>query len=585
MLRSAITTVSLLLLTCVAIADGAPEHNARAQTESYIVQADSLEAAVSAVTKVGGEITHRLGIINAVGAELSAVQYGKLATDKRVRVQKDRQAGVSAVSLQPVTMTLRRSAPVKGSGPSTFYPSLVGASMMHQKGATGEGVTVAVVDTGYFDTRYLERKSDGNVRVVAQYDALQDRTAGQTALAVDNAVGVAQDQNGHGSHVISVIANSERDKDGNYMGVAPGVSLVSVKAFDRYGNGSYLDVIRGLDWLYNVRKQYDIRVVNLSFSAEPQSHYWDDPINQAVMKLWQAGLVVVASAGNKGPDPMTIGVPGNVPYVITVGAMTDEGTPYFGEDDRLATFSSAGPTVEGFVKPDVVAPGGNVIGLMNNGAHQITIDHPEFMFSHGDSDDYFTMSGTSQSAAVVSGVVALLLDLFPTLTNDEIKCRLVSGALPALDDDGNLAYSVFQQGAGLVHAYSAAKQSSDDCANVGMDIAADLAGKVHYGGRANVDEGGNYYVMDLDGYLWTDGKLATGGYLWTDGYIWTDGYMWTDSYLWTDGSVGANGYMWTDGYIWTDAYMWTDGYMWTDSYLWTDRATQSAGINDWVDPE
>ena len=70
------------------------------------------------------------------------------------------------------------------------------------------------------------------------------------------------------------------------------------------------------------RSRYDIRVVNLSFSAPPQSHYWDDPLNQAVMAAWQAGIVVVASAGNRGPDPLTIGVPGNVPYIITVGAMS-----------------------------------------------------------------------------------------------------------------------------------------------------------------------------------------------------------------------------------------------------------------------
>ena len=88
-------------------------------------------------------------------------------------------------------------------------------------------------------------------------------------------------------------------------------------------------------------------MLNLSFSATPQSHYWDDPLNQAVMAAWQAGIVVVASAGNSGPDPMTVGVPGNVPYIITVGAMTDNYTPYEPADDRLASFSSAGPTFEG----------------------------------------------------------------------------------------------------------------------------------------------------------------------------------------------------------------------------------------------
>ena len=131
-----------------------------------------------------------------------------------------------------------------------------------------------------------------------------------------------------------------------------------MKTFDKNGVGSYADVIRGLDWILSKKDEFNIRVLNLSFSAHGPSHYWDDPINQAVMRLWQAGVVVVASAGNKGPDAMKIGVPGNNPYVITVGAMTDNYTPTDPSDDYLASFSAAGPTVEGFVKPDIVAPGG-----------------------------------------------------------------------------------------------------------------------------------------------------------------------------------------------------------------------------------
>ena len=134
-------------------------------------------------------------------------------------------------------------------------------------------------------------------------------------------------------------------RDGLYNGVAPDASLVVVKAFDRDGAGSYMDVIRGIDWVVPNKDAYDIRVLNLSFSAPPQSYYWDDPLNQAVMRAWEAGIVVVASAGNTGPDPMTVGVPGNVPYVITVGAMTDNYTPDDGTDDVLAAFSAAGPTV------------------------------------------------------------------------------------------------------------------------------------------------------------------------------------------------------------------------------------------------
>ena len=121
-----------------------------------------------------------------------------------------------------------------------------------------------------------------------------------------------------------------------------------------------------MSWVVRNAKTYNIRVLNLSFAAPPRSYYWEDPLNQAVMKAWQAGIVVVASAGNTGPKPMTIGVPGNVPYVITVGAMTDRDTPSKGSDDELASFSSTGPTYEGFVKPEIVAPGGHVMATMKN---------------------------------------------------------------------------------------------------------------------------------------------------------------------------------------------------------------------------
>lgn len=126
-------------------------------------------------------------------------------------------------------------------------------------------------------------------------------------------------------------------------GIAPGADLVFVKAFDERGRGSYLNVLAGLDWLLENHERYDIRELNLSFTAPARSHCWDDPINQAVMRPWEAGVTVVASAGNEGPEAMAISVPGNNPQVITVGALTDSYTDD-PSDDRMANCSSAGPT-------------------------------------------------------------------------------------------------------------------------------------------------------------------------------------------------------------------------------------------------
>ena len=119
------------------------------------------------------------------------------------------------------------------------------------------------------------------------------------------------------------IANSETAANGKYNGIAPGADLVSITAFDRYGAATYLSIIQGVQFAVENKDRYGIRVLNCSFSAPARSHYWDDPLNQAIMAAWNAGIVVVTSAGNNGPDPMSVGVPGNVPYIITVGAMSD----------------------------------------------------------------------------------------------------------------------------------------------------------------------------------------------------------------------------------------------------------------------
>jgi serine protease AprX len=179
--------------------------------------------------------------------------------------------------------------------------------------------------------------------------------------------------------------------------------LISVKAFNGTGTATYTDVLNGLNWIYNNRTTYGaIRVVNMSFGAAPTSFYWNDPIDQAVMKLWQAGIVVVTSAGNFGPAAQTIAVPGNTPYVITVGAMTDNFTPNDPTDDGVTSFSSAGPTYEGFVKPDIVAPGGHLAAFMDKSLQLLPSHYPQYGSSN---PNLFIMSGTSQAAAVTTGVV------------------------------------------------------------------------------------------------------------------------------------------------------------------------------------
>ena len=403
--------ISLFTLLVMAVVVGIVvliDSPAEDPTTSVIVQAADLETAAEAVRSAGGEITHELGVIRAVGAVLTKSQVEGLQEVPGVRIHENRSVKVAG---KP------------GSVVDTVIPRAVVADELHWEGITGAGVTVAVLDTGVWDYPPFTKDTSSVDRLLAQYDAIGD-------LLVSEGDPLTTDTYGHGSHVASIVVSNidVGKKTPVYNGVAPDAGLVTVKAFDDNGMGTYADVIRGIDWVVRNKDAYGIRVLNCSFSATPQSHYWVDPMNQAVMAAWQAGIVVVASAGNTGPEPMTIGVPGNVPYVITVGAITDNYTPYDEGDDSLASFSAAGPTVEGFVKPDVVAPGGHVYGLMAKDM-ALPVAYPEFF----DEGQYFQMSGTSQAAAVVSGVVALMLQIDPGLTPDDVKCRLMSTARPRAD--------------------------------------------------------------------------------------------------------------------------------------------------------
>jgi serine protease AprX len=397
-----------LLMSLLAL--GAPaargEHRQAGSTlpaTRVIVQARDVDAAAAAVVSVGGVVTHRLGIINAVGASLDGVQIERLRRSPALlRIHRDRELGLSGESGRP-----------------SVAPALVGADTLHAAGVTGRGVTIAFIDTGFWPSEGVLTDTTNTSRILAGYNAIKD-VAGVSAV---------QDDNGHGTHVLSVAASSNYANNlvgpPSYNGIAPDARVVVVKAFDDNGWGSYASVIRGIEWVVANKDTYGIRVLNCSFGAPPRSHYWEDPLNQAIMRAWQAGITVVVSAGNTGPGAQTIRAPGNVPYVITVGAITDNYTPTNPLDDRLASFSSAGPTYDRFIKPDLVAPGGHILGLMDKKSI-LPREHKQYVDK--ENSKYFTMSGTSQSAAVVSGSVALLLQAHPELGPDDVKCRLTSTA-------------------------------------------------------------------------------------------------------------------------------------------------------------
>ena len=534
--------------------------------QSWIVMGHQADAVAAAVEQSGGNVTHRLAIIGGVAARLTPSQVATLqASDAVSRVWQDQPVHMAASPVDPYGLADIHPPQAKANNTYTHYPAQTGAGILHAFGVDGSGVTVAVVDTGFWAVNGLTRNADNQKRVLAQYDAFTDQVVSRDSK------GVTTDENGHGTHISGIIADSSKAY-GFYRGVAPGVDLVSVRAFDADGVSTYSDVIRGLDWVVANKDALNVRVMNLSFGAAPQSFYFDDPLNKAVMRAWSEGIVVVTSAGNGGPDPFTISAPGNVPYIITVGAVTDSYTPYSFSDDKLTSFSAAGPTAAGWVKPDLVSYGGHVLATL---APDTTIGttHPDWAVA----PRFHRLSGTSQASAVTSGVAALLIQSDPSLTPDDVKCRLMSSAMVALDAAGGDAYNPLQQGSGLVNAVTAVLSDASGCANVGLDIKADLAGTQHWGGPVRMDEDGNLYIQ-IDGqshFLWDGSYTPIDGVTFAtfDPWViegrdpWTDVDPLVDFDPWViEGSPNPEFDPWVIEYRWLEFDPWVIENTWIESY-------------------
>ncbi|PKH86330.1 S8 family peptidase [Colwellia sp. Bg11-28] len=531
------------------------------KTQSYIISSADYLLLKEKIQALNLVPSHELAIINAVAVDLNQSQLSHLQKNLTITVTKNHSVELSG----------GKAWGKRKWQPKSVVNDLIDASPAHAARNFGDGVTIGFLDTGLDQ---LEGTSNGLGLSTDLYG--RDKFWGTYDAINNNLSNYSNEESGHGTHVASIAGNADYDVYGKVYGVAPNASLVGIKAFDAEGKATYADVIRGIEWALQVKDQINLRVLNMSFSGPARSYYWEDPLNKAVMKAWQAGIVVVASAGNSGPDPMTIGVPGNVPYIITVGAMTDNFTESDPNDDKLATFSAAGPTFEGFVKPEIVAPGGHLSGLMAYDS-QIVQEHPEFH----DGGRYFEMSGTSQAAGVVSGVVALMLTQDPALTPDQVKCRLMDSAHAAFNNNGELAYSVFQQGSGLVNVADALTSTASACANQALDIAQDLEGNEHFFGPSNINEDGNFYVEGLgDEYVWKldDSNLGGDTIIWRMNFA-EDALDWkntasTDTIIWRM-NVETNTIIWRMN-VESDTIIWRMGI--ADS-------TTNINVNNWVEQQ
>ncbi|BDG34285.1 S8 family peptidase [Saccharococcus caldoxylosilyticus] len=273
---------------------------------------------------------------------------------------------------------------------------------------SGKGVTIAIVDTGIYPHPDLEG------RIVEFVDFVNGRTA-------------PYDDNGHGTHCAGDAAGNGRMSSGLYAGPAYEANVVGVKVLNKAGAGTLDTIIRGIEWCiqYNeTNPNNKIDIISLSLGGEPQPFPAenDDPLVQVVEKAWDHGIVVCAAAGNAGPEYRTISSPGISDKIITVGALDDLDTAETRADDKVADFSSRGPTNYGVTKPDIVVPGVNIISLR---APRSTLDKYQ---KQSRIDQYYTsMSGTSMATPICAGIVALMLQHKPNATPDEIKQALKEG--------------------------------------------------------------------------------------------------------------------------------------------------------------
>jgi serine protease AprX len=280
--------------------------------------------------------------------------------------------------------------------------------------STGAGVSVAVIDTGIAGDH-------------ADFQLAGGRGSRVIASAVTNpCASDANDHFGHGTHVAGLIAgnslnSANKQLRGRYMGVAPRANLVSVKVSDDDGATTVLDVIYGIQFAVEHKNQFGIRVINLSLSSTVAESPLTDPLDAAVESAWFNGLVVVAAAGNEGAASDAVSyAPANDPYVITAGGLDDRGT-WTGRDDVLAPWSSRGLTQTGVRKPEVLAPGARLVSTLAPGS-----DFANICPSCVVDRDYFRVSGTSMSAAVVSGVAALIVAENPSWTPNQVKGAMLA---------------------------------------------------------------------------------------------------------------------------------------------------------------
>jgi subtilisin family serine protease len=324
---------------------------------SSLFKSEEVNAKVQ-LESVGAQVEEELKTVNGYVANLTGKQAADL--EKRgFRVVPDRVQNFLPPVMDELFATgeeddaapaeTEKKKPAKPVEPWSPRPEMTVRRFQSEltEKYTGKGVTIAVLDSG------VHPHPDFDGRLLGQVDFVQG-------------LPMAYDDNGHGTHVSGCAAGDGLMSDGVHKGMASESNIIGVKVLGANGSGRNSGIIKGIEWCIENKDALNIKVINMSLGGEASKDWENDPINQAVKAAYEAGITVLAAAGNEGPGRKTVGSPGNSPHAITVGAADDNDTPEKA-DDTMAEFSSRGPTKDGRPKPDIVAPGEHIFAAMSPG--------------------------------------------------------------------------------------------------------------------------------------------------------------------------------------------------------------------------
>jgi serine protease AprX len=440
--------------------------------------------------------------------------------------ENPRKYDVSAITEDAAVKPTSKFDPVQ------LWPSVVNVDELWPVGTTSAAIAmpaIAIVDSGVDGGR----AADFGARVVKSVNI---------AAVADNA---PADENGHGTFVAAVAAGAAPE----YPGAAPGANIVSLRVFDAEGKAQTSDVIAAADWLLSHGAEYGVRVANFSLHSARANSFRFDPLDKAVERLWFSGITVVAASGNFGDGGrmQMAYAPGNDPFVITVGAADTMNTTT-PADDTIAPWSAYGRTLDGFAKPELVAPGRSLVAAVPPASHLAKTRADRIV-----SDGYMRLSGTSFAAPIVAGAAAQLLARHPEWGPDDVKGALMLAAQPTAAADP------LADGVGELDAAAAAAIADPPNPHAALNrfVVRDATGAAAFDGSAwTAEAAANASWADV---TWSDASWADAS--WADA-TWSDA-TWSDasfaSATWSDASeadAALADASWYDA-TWSDA-TWSD---------------------------